>query len=105
VTGWALLPVAWHWVVAAALAGWVSHLVGDLVFGKADVRSARGPGIPTAPWWGHVGLGLDVDGLLERVVVQRVVLPCLLAWQTADVLGLAPLWRRIGRAAVAAWGS
>jgi len=100
-----LLPAAARWAAGAALAGWVSHLVGDLLFGKPDVRSSRGPGIPVLPWWGHIGLGLGVDGVLERVVVQRLALPCLLAWQVLDAFGLAgPLWSRLGHAATVAWG-
>jgi hypothetical protein len=77
VLGWALalLPLAgtggrgdlFAHGTAALLAGWWSHLVGDLVFGKADVRGGRGPGIPLMPWWGHVGVALDVGGRLERL--------------------------------------
>jgi len=93
----------WYWVAAAALVGWGSHLLGDLVFGRHDVRSARGPGIPLAPWWGHVGLGLDVGGTLERLVMQRLALPLALAWLTLDHLGLAhPLWQRVSQAVVSA---
>ena len=98
-----LLPPAAWWAAGAALAGWVSHLAGDLVFGRPD--GARGPGVPTAPWWGHVGLGLDVDGWLERLVVQRVVLPVLLGWQTLQAFGLGtPLWHRLGDAITVARG-
>ncbi len=93
----------WSWVAAAALVGWASHLLGDFCFGQHDVRSARGPGIPLAPWWGHVGLGLDVGGAVERVVVQRLALPLTLAWLTLDQLGLAhPLWQRVSQAVVSA---
>lgn len=102
---YALPPSVW-WLVGAAVVGWTSHLLGDLVFGRADVRSARGPGVPVMPWWGHVGLGLDVDGVLERVVLQRLVLPGLLVWQTLVAFGWADvLMSRVGRAVTAAWGS
>lgn len=53
----------------ALLAGWWSHLAGDLVFGRADVRSGRGPGIPVMPWWAHVGVTLRVGGALERAAL------------------------------------
>jgi hypothetical protein len=96
-----LLPSAAGWAVGAALAGWVSHLVGDLLFGKPDVRSSRGPGIPLMPWWCHVGLGIGVDGVLERIVVQRLALPALLIWQVLDAFGLAVPLARLTRATVA----
>jgi len=100
----AALPAQVAWLAHAAVLGWCSHLLGDLLFGQADPRGGRGPGIPLLPWWGHVGLGLDVDGPLERVVVQRLALPALLAWQTLDALGLAgPLWQRLGQTATVAF--
>jgi membrane-bound metal-dependent hydrolase YbcI (DUF457 family) len=75
-----LLPLRWQWLAGAALIGWCSHLLGDFVFGKASPYQGRGPGIPLAPWWWHVGLGLDTGGWLERAV-QWLGLPAVLAWQ------------------------
>jgi len=62
------LPVhgLWRLALLGALVGWASHLLGDFVFGKASHWDHRGPGVPLLPWWGHVGLGLDSDGMLER---------------------------------------
>lgn len=70
----------------ALLAGWCSHLGADLLFGKADRRSGRGPGIPLLPWWGHVGLSLNVGGVLERLV--SVALWVVAAGQVLDLVGL-----------------
>jgi hypothetical protein len=44
-----------RWPVVAILIGWVSHLVGDAVFGK----------VPLLPWGVCVGLGLRTGGFLE----------------------------------------
>lgn len=63
---WSMLPADWAWVVYALLAGWTSHLGGDYLFGRPG--AGRGAGIPFAPWWNHRGIGLAVDGVLERVV-------------------------------------
>lgn len=50
------------WVLHALLAGWVSHLVGDAIFGKLYVL----------PWGGpQVGLGLKTDGFVESGVWAR----------------------------------
>lgn len=76
---WFLVPGGLQWIGWALVAGWASHLAGDLVFGKADRWSGRGPGIPIAPWWGHVGLGLKSDGKIER-------------WLAAPLIALAMLW-------------
>lgn len=64
--GMALATAHAPWLVWMLLAGWASHLAADFVFGKADRWSHRGPGIPLFPWWGHVGVGLDAGGYLER---------------------------------------
>jgi hypothetical protein len=76
------LAAPWAVLAWAAWAGWVSHLVLDLIFGKPHVvgegpgrRVLRGPGIPWAPWWGHWGFGGDVGGVLERRVITPGVLP------------------------------
>jgi len=68
-----LAPAPVAWVAWALILGWTSHLVGDFVFG------IRPPGIPTMPWWAHVGLRFDSGGTLERVL--RWAWPALLAWQ------------------------
>jgi membrane-bound metal-dependent hydrolase YbcI (DUF457 family) len=74
------VPMQWQWLVVAALTGWCSHLIGDFVFGKASRYQGRGPGIPLAPWWWHVGFGLDTGGRLEAIV-QWLGLPAVVAWQ------------------------
>lgn len=79
------VPEQWQWLVGAALVGWCSHLIGDFVFGKANRRQGRGPGIPLAPWWWHVGLGLDTGGWLESAV-RWLGLPVVLTWQVLTLL-------------------
>lgn len=79
------VPQQWRWLTAAALIGWCSHLVGDFVFGKANTRQGRGPGIPLAPWWWHIGIGLDTGGTLEAVI-RRIGLPIVLTWQVLALL-------------------
>ena len=74
-----------RWAVLALLAGWCSHLAGDFVFGKRDVRSHRHAGIPLYPWWGHIGIGLDTGGSLE-LLTRSLVLPVLLAVQALYAL-------------------
>jgi hypothetical protein len=76
------LPGRFSWVAFALLAGWMSHLAGDFLFGRPG--AGRGPGIPFAPWWNHRGLGLAVGGWLERIV--GVLLPFLVLLQGALVL-------------------
>lgn len=89
-----LLPAAWRWLAVAALVGWASHLVGDFVFGQANRRQGRGPGVPLAPWWWHIGIGLDTGGILEQGV-RWFVLPGVIAWQLAT-LAAAQGWLDIG---------
>jgi hypothetical protein len=84
---WSAVPGAYAWIPYAMLAGWTSHLVGDSVFGRPGC--GRGAGIPFAPWWNHRGLGLAVDGVLERVVAW--LLPFVLLGQ--GVLVARPMWR------------
>ena len=95
VAGAALAVVAAPWWAWALLAGWISHLAGDFAFGQA--AQGRAPGIPIAPWWGRVGLGLDSGGWVETGV-RAVALPTILAWQACLVVGLDPV------AAVEAFG-
>ena len=55
---WPLLSIdeSSRWVFWALWLGWVSHLVGDFIFGK----------LPMLPWGKpYIGLGLDTDGWLE----------------------------------------
>lgn len=70
VAGW---HVPW-WPFWAALVGWWSHLAGDAVHGR-QVWGQDGPGIPLAPWWGHVGVGLKSDGWTAHVVAWGVAVP------------------------------
>ena len=88
-----LLPGPVQWIVWCLVVGWVSHLLGDLAFGKACPFSGRGPGIPVWPWWGHVGVGLDTGGVLEGLTAA-LLLPAALAWQSWDLLQpvMAPLF-------------
>jgi hypothetical protein len=79
------------WVGWALLAGWCSHLAGDLVFGKRCPQEGRGPGIPLAPWWAHRGVGLDTGGVSE-VLARWVVLVPALAWLAGVALGWATTW-------------
>lgn len=65
-----LAPQA-QWPAYALLIGWVSHLLGDFIFGK----------LPVLPWGGWcIGLGLDTGGFIESGKVrvrgrERKVLP------------------------------
>jgi len=96
ITHWWGLPAlaayaAWHhavlsWWVGALLIGWISHLVGDFVFGKKLWGQCAG-GIPLLPWTEHIGLGLDSGGWLDRFVASPA-LAALLGWMTW--LQLAP---------------
>jgi membrane-bound metal-dependent hydrolase YbcI (DUF457 family) len=79
------VPPQWQWLVGAALIGWCSHLIGDFFFGKASPYQGRGPGIPLAPWWWHVGVGLDTGGWLEAAV-RWVGLPAMLSWQVLTLV-------------------
>jgi hypothetical protein len=88
-----LLPGPLRWIAWCLVAGWSSHLLGDLAFGKADPFSGRGPGIPVWPWWGHVGVGLDTGGILEGLT-SALVLPAALTWQSWGLVQpvVAPLF-------------
>lgn len=79
----------WVWLaLGALLAGWWSHLAGDLVFGRADAYSGRGPGVPVLPWWAHLGVGLKCGGLLERATGALLVPAGL--WLVAASAGVVP---------------
>jgi hypothetical protein len=80
-----LVPGPLRWIAWVLVAGWASHLLGDLIFGKACPFTGRGPGIPVWPWWGHVGVGLDTGGALEGLTAA-LVLPAALAWQSWGLL-------------------
>ena len=62
------MPAGSQWPFTALLIGWVSHLLGDMIFGA----------VPLLPWgaW-PVGLRLDTGGVLEtgRTKHGRRVLP------------------------------
>jgi hypothetical protein len=98
--GWLALratpPVAGLWAAWAALTGWVVHVVLDAVFGREGY--GRGPGVPIAPWWWHVGVGLKSGGLVERWLFLPAVL-ILGLWLAAWLAGWAP-WPP---AQIAAW--
>jgi hypothetical protein len=79
------LPEASRWLMMALLAGWCSHLLGDVVFGKRSRN--RGPGIPLAPWWWHKGLGLDTGGTAETVT-RSYILPVVICWQVLSLVGV-----------------
>jgi hypothetical protein len=86
---WALPVLAWLVIPAGlpdvvllgvhgAVLGWASHIVGDLVFGRGNPMVGLPRGVPVLPWWGHVGVGLKADGLVERAVSYALVPAC--AW-------------------------
>lgn len=51
------LPDHTHWAGLALVAGWTSHLLGDLIFGTLSLSpTGHGP---------RLGLGLKTDGFLE----------------------------------------
>lgn len=83
------LPEAAQWPATALLCGWVSHLVGDAIFGT----------LPLLPWGGPtVGLGLDTGGFIEtgRAEVfgrERLILPF---GPTRLLLALALMWVLVG---------
>lgn len=53
-----LLPEPGQWAATFLLAGWVSHLAADFVFGRLALW----------PWgWWKVGLGLKTGGRVEQV--------------------------------------
>ena len=83
----------------AVLVVWVSHLLGDAIFGK----------IPVAPWGGwYVGVGLGTGGFIEsgRARVfgrERTVLP-FGPVKLAMLLGItwllfAPFWSQLAATA------
>jgi hypothetical protein len=72
------------WVIWALILGWGSHLIGDFAFG---IRPA---GIPLAPWWSYVGLGLDSGGKLERLVVVPGLAALVLWWVALSYMGVLP---------------
>jgi hypothetical protein len=103
-THWWVLPAAaWMaavsaapaaWGVFAALAGWISHLAGDLLFGEADRYGHRGPGIPLGPWFGYVGLGLKSGGLSEAVLAPLISIAAT-GWAVLTLTGGWPLVHRL----------
>lgn len=71
------LPTDAQWPTYALLIGWVSHLLGDFLFGR----------LPLLPWGGpKVGVGLDTDGFLESgarwfpISPVRTLIVAALAW-------------------------
>jgi len=101
---WLVQPArgGWLWLVAGALlAGWWSHLLGDLLFGRADRFSGRGPGIPLMPWWAHLGAGLRCGGILEAAA--GLVLVPLGAWVVAASAGVVPGMGVVAAQVAAGW--
>jgi hypothetical protein len=88
------VPDELRWFALALLVGWISHLLGDFLFGKANRRQGRGPGIPVAPWWWYLGIGLDTGGSAERFT-RRFLLPGLIA-------GLLVVWA-VGQGWLGTW--
>lgn len=72
-------------LLLAACVGWLSHLLGDLVFGKRGMGTPRG--VPVAPWWWHVGVGFKVGTAFERTVAGILTLGAV--YQLAAVAGWA----------------
>ena len=48
-------------------------------------------GIPLAPWWWHIGLGLDSGGTLEACA-RWTVLPAAVVWLAAVAAGAPLSW-------------
>jgi membrane-bound metal-dependent hydrolase YbcI (DUF457 family) len=71
VASWVIELPGPRWLLWAALAGWGSHIVADFLVGARSPY--RGPGVPVAPWWWHVGLGLRNGSVPARVVESVVV--------------------------------
>ena len=92
---WILCPPALAWAAWAALAGWTSHLAADFVCGRSGC--GRGPGIPLAPWWWHVGAGFASDGPTARALAAAAV-PATVAAVTHSwwLPAAADLTRQIG---------
>ena len=74
--------VPWAALVAGVAVAWLSHILGDFVFGQGNPRYGLPKGIPLILWWGHVGLGLKADGRVEKTFGWLLV-PAAgwLAWQ------------------------
>jgi LexA-binding, inner membrane-associated putative hydrolase len=96
---WALPAVAWvavaqgqpgAWWLFAVLAGWFSHLAGDLLFGEADRYAHRGAGIAVGPWFWYVGLGLKSGGLSEGVLAPVIAMAAT-GWAMLTLSGGWPL--------------
>jgi len=80
-----LAPAPLSWLLAALVAGWLSHLAGDWVFGKRGPRETgwRGAGIPLAPCSRYHGLGLKCGGRIERYIAWPlccIALVLQMAW-------------------------
>lgn len=75
------VPAAW-----GAVTGWGSHILGDLVFGKANPRFGLKKGVPLLPWGWHVGLGLKADGWTEHTT-NALLLPAI-GWLALTIGGV-----------------
>jgi hypothetical protein len=61
-----IVPDPWQWPARAVLAGWVSHLAVDFLWGELPVWPKRGKG------WHRAGLGLDTGGRLEALATPAL---------------------------------
>lgn len=73
-------------VALGAVTGWGSHILGDLVFGKANPRYGLKKGVPLLPWGWHIGLGLKADGWVEHLA-NALLLPAV-GWLTLTIGGV-----------------
>jgi membrane-bound metal-dependent hydrolase YbcI (DUF457 family) len=62
----------YRWLVAAVAVAWLSHVLGDAVFGRVPVW-------PRRHGWVRWGLGLRTGGFVERWVAVPVMV-CVGAW-------------------------
>lgn len=67
--------------LSAVAVGWGSHILGDFLIGAEG--GGREAGVPLGPWFWHVGLGFECDGLMERFIRWALVpaVGVLVAWQ------------------------
>lgn len=54
-------------ILIAMMIGWCSHILGDFLVGARS--RYRGPGVPLAPWWRHVGIGIKTGSFADVVII------------------------------------
>lgn len=75
-----------RWVFWALWLGWVSHLVGDFIFGK----------IPLLPWGRpYFGIGLKTDGWIEKGALGISPLRIMIVVALLSVLWFRPTWDQV----------